>query len=117
MNPRAIADGNHDSLVLGFSHIGEGHHALVGGKAHSLAALHAAGFRVPEGFALTTRALERVIGQPAVAAAVAAVAAGGELGPLRDQVLGAALPAEVRGAVAAAFRARFSDRDFLAVRA
>jgi pyruvate,water dikinase len=114
MSPRALPVD--ESLVLGFGEIGEGQRALVGGKAYSLAALHAAGFRVPEGFALTTRALERVIEQPAVAAALAAVATGGDLGPVREQLLGAGLPAEVRGAVAAAFGQRFTDRDPLAVR-
>jgi pyruvate,water dikinase len=87
----------------------------VGGKAATLGELTAAGIAVPPGFAVTTQAYEHAMqaldpdgdigGQigrldPADAAGIAAVTA-----QVRERILAAPLPARVRAAITACYRA------------
>ncbi len=97
-------------LILSFSEIGVDDAARVGGKAHSLGALTGAGFAVPEGFVLTTHALDLALAEPALAAL------GGEAAALRTQIASAPLPEPVALALRAAWAKTFSPDTPLAVR-
>ncbi len=112
-------------LILAFSEIGDADAARVGGKAHSLAALTAAGFAVPEGFVLTTRALEDVFEDDQLTALAAAILkearAGdplhtGRLDAIRARLAELPLPAAVAEALRTAWAARFDEATPLAVR-
>jgi len=102
-------------LTLSFTEIADSHRALVGGKAFSLAALTAGGFQVPEGFALTTAALEQFLVGTGVQTPEGELAEA-ELEAIRARLLSAPMPAAVREALLAAFRAHFKDGVALAVR-
>jgi phosphohistidine swiveling domain-containing protein len=97
-------------LILWFSEIDEADAARVGGKAHSLGALTGAGFSVPEGFVLTTGALELALGQPALAPLAHDLAA------LRAKIAELPLPEAVAGELHAAWQKTFRDETPLAVR-
>jgi pyruvate,water dikinase len=97
-------------LVLWFSAIGDGDAALVGGKAHSLGALTAAGFSVPEGFVLTTRALALALAQPALAEVA------NDPAQLRERLLATPLPAAVAEVLRSEWSKTFHEDTPLAVR-
>jgi pyruvate,water dikinase len=97
-------------LVLWFSEIGDSDAPLVGGKAHSLGALTAAGFTVPEGFVLTTRALARALAQPVLAEVANDPAA------LRERILATPLPADVAETLRREWSKTFHEDTPLAVR-
>ena len=84
--------------------------AVVGGKGWNLGRLSRYGFQVPAGGVLPAAAYEALLGTPALAAEVAALAGvtageagdesvGAHLGRLRDLILGAALPEATRQAL------------------
>jgi pyruvate,water dikinase len=110
------------ALVFAFDEIEESHQELVGGKGFSLGVLTRAGFPVPEGFVLTSRAFAALRSSPVIAQALSALDLEAEtldeaqLTRVREQVLGAGMPADVRAALLAAYRRFFDDRTPLAVR-
>src|SRR5947207_10165205 len=97
-------------LVLWFSEIGPDDAALVGGKAHSLGALTRAGFTVPEGFVLTTRALTSALAEPTLAAIANDPAA------LRARLLDTPLPEAVAATLRQEYAKTFHEDTPLAVR-
>lgn len=115
-------------LVVPFSAMTDDHLALVGGKAHSLGTMRAAGFPVPDGFALTTEALRRFIeGGPLVAELEKIYAEVGSgklslqeswafLGETRKRIVDLALPDEIRRPLLAAYREVLGGDAAVAVR-
>ena len=91
--------------IVDFSEIRETQRGAVGGKAYSLAELCAGGFPVPEGFALTTRALDELLAARALATQADLLADGARaevpaeaLAAARERVCKMALPETVRSA-------------------
>ncbi len=91
-------DGATTSLVVDLASVGPPDLSAVGGKAANLGALLSAGFAVPKGFCVTTRAYRL-----AVAGIAAAAGFLGDAGAARTAVLGAPIPKEVEAAVRAAY--------------
>jgi phosphohistidine swiveling domain-containing protein len=100
------------ALVVPFDHVEASELAAVGGKALNLGILTAAGFPVPPGFCVTTKAYECAVGDridallaglPTAADPAAAAA------EVREAVLAAPMPEEVQVAVLDAYRELGSD--------
>jgi phosphohistidine swiveling domain-containing protein len=105
--------------VRGLDQLEDGDLDLVGGKAHSLGVLVRAGFPVPPGFALTTRALEHFLSQPELAAErprLDGEVGAEELARFRDRIVEAPLPREVGDALYVAYERFFAGERAAAVR-
>jgi pyruvate,water dikinase len=97
------------ALVLAFPDIGIEHRAAVGGKAAGLGELTRAGFAVPEGCVLTTRAftaaLHRIDPEGSIATRLAALDPDDhatlvrETGEFREKIISAPVPDDVRAAI------------------
>ncbi|GHD06451.1 PEP/pyruvate-binding domain-containing protein [Zhihengliuella salsuginis] len=92
-------------LVLGLRDPAAGEPALTGGKAANLSSLIGAGFRVPDGFVVTTRAYAEALERGGLGPRIATHLDSGEgaAGRIADEFAGLELPGAVREAVDAAY--------------
>jgi phosphohistidine swiveling domain-containing protein len=105
-------DGQSSPLVLPLADLDRGRLALAGGKGANLGELVRAGFRVPEGFCVTTRAYKIVADATDLAPVFAGLATSAptdvarldELAATaRERLLATAVPEEIRTAIAEAY--------------
>jgi len=95
------------ALVVPLGHVGTSSVAAVGGKALNLGILTAAGFPVPTGFVVTTQAYELAVGDrldALLAELPTAVDPAAAAERVREIILAAPVPEEVRQAVLEAYR-------------
>ncbi|MFA9431156.1 PEP/pyruvate-binding domain-containing protein [Egicoccus sp. AB-alg2] len=117
--------GQATELVRRLDQLGTNDRPEVGGKGASLGELIRTGIPVPPGFVVTTRgflrALETLDPGAELRARIGqlppdAAAADPTIRPLRDRILGAPLPDDVRDAIVAAYRELGADATPVAVR-
>ncbi|MFF2243818.1 PEP/pyruvate-binding domain-containing protein [Arthrobacter sp. NPDC058130] len=94
-----------DGTVTSLADVGAGHRSVAGGKGANLGELIRAGFPVPPGFVITTSAYELMLEETGLAQTLSGLLQeDAEGGTIRAAFSGAAMPAGVRDAIAAAYR-------------
>jgi phosphohistidine swiveling domain-containing protein len=118
VNQAGMPGESAENLVLGLEVINAGMLPLVGGKAANLGEVTGAGLPVPPGFCLTTDAYRRAVAPAGLEEVHSALAgtAPGDLEALaglavraRELILAAEIPADIAGAVRAAYSALGTD--------
>lgn len=98
------AQPGRNSYVLDLPHLGATDLPLAGGKAANLGELIGAGFPVPPGFAITTRAYDQVVARNDLAGPIAHVSDSKQGEALRVAFAQAVIPAEIERAILEAYR-------------